>query len=117
MSSLLASPAWRRVPSCGSESAGERKDSGRDPRQLGLAPAPVESMRGGGPEENARIAREVLEGAKGPRRDVVLLNAAAALRAAGIAGSWKDGIGLAAGALESGRAGQVLGRWGEISQA
>jgi anthranilate phosphoribosyltransferase len=73
-------------------------------------------MRGGGPQENARIAREVLEGAKGPRRDVVLLNAAAALRAAGIATTWKDGLGLAAEALESGRAGQVLERWAKISQ-
>jgi anthranilate phosphoribosyltransferase len=87
-----------------------------DPRDLGLPAAPVESMRGGGPEENARIAREVLEGAKGPRRDVVLLNAAAALRAAGIAKSWKDGIGLAGEALDSGRAGQVLERWAKISQ-
>jgi anthranilate phosphoribosyltransferase len=52
----------------------------------------------------------------GPRRDVVLLNAAAALRAAGLAGSWKDGIGLAAEAIDSGRAGDVLQRWAKISQ-
>jgi anthranilate phosphoribosyltransferase len=87
-----------------------------DPAELGLARAPVDSMRGGGPEENARIAREVLDGAKGPRRDVVLLNAAAALRAAGLAGSWKDGIGMAAEAIDSGRAGAVLQRWAKISQ-
>lgn len=95
---------------------GTRKEYDLDPTELGLARAPVESMRGGGPEENARIAREVLQGAKGPRRDAVLLNAAAALRAAGLAGSWKDGLGLAAGAVDSGRAGEVLQLWAKISQ-
>jgi anthranilate phosphoribosyltransferase len=95
---------------------GERKEYELDPVELGLARAPVEAMRGGGPEENARIAREVLQGAKVPRRDAVLLNAAAALRAAGVADSWKDGLGLAAEAIDSGRAGEVLQRWAKISQ-
>ena len=95
---------------------GERKEYELDPAELGLARAPIESMRGGGPEENARIAREVLQGAKGPRRDVVLLNAAAALRAAGLADSWKDGLGVAAETIDSGRAGEVLQRWAKISQ-
>jgi anthranilate phosphoribosyltransferase len=103
-------------PSSVIEIDGERKEYQLDPRELGLSAAPVESMRGGGPEENAGIAREVLQGAKGPRRDVVLLNSAAALRAAGIASTWKDGLGLAAEALDSGRAGQVLERWAKISQ-
>jgi anthranilate phosphoribosyltransferase len=102
-------------PSFVIEIDGERKEFELDPRDLGLAAAPVEAMRGGGPEENARIAREVLEGANGPRRDVVLLNGAAALRAAGLAGSWKDGLGLAAEAIDSGRAGDVLHRWAKIS--
>ena len=95
---------------------GRRKEYELDPRELGLAAAPIESMRGGGPEENARIAREVLAGADGPRRDVVLLNSAAALRAAGLAATWKDGLGMAAEAIDSGRAGQVLQRWAKISQ-
>jgi len=95
---------------------GGRKEYELDPRELGLAAAPIESMRGGGPEENARIAREVLAGADGPRRDVVLLNSAAALRAAGLAATWKDGLGMAAEAIDSGRAGQVLQRWAKISQ-
>ncbi|HEX6061915.1 MAG TPA: anthranilate phosphoribosyltransferase [Candidatus Limnocylindria bacterium] len=95
---------------------GERKEYELDPAELGLPHAPVESMRGGGPEENARLAREVLDGAKGPRRDVVLLNAAAALRAAGLARDWRDGLGLAAEAIDSGRAGEVLQRWARISQ-
>jgi anthranilate phosphoribosyltransferase len=95
---------------------GHRKEYELDPAELGLGTAPVEAMRGGGPEENARLAREVLGGAKGPRRDVVLLNAAAALRAAGVAGDWKDGLGLAAEAVDSGRADEVLQRWATISQ-
>jgi len=103
-------------PSFVIEIDGERKEYELDPAELGLAKVPVDSMRGGGPEENARIAREVLQGATGPRRDVVLLNAAAALRAAGLAESWKDGLGVAAEAIDSGRAGEVLQRWAKISQ-
>jgi anthranilate phosphoribosyltransferase len=95
---------------------GDRKEYELNPAELGLARAPVDSMRGGGPEENASIARAVLQGAKGSRRDVVLLNTAAALRAAGLARSWKDGIGMAAEAIDSGRAGDVLERWAKISQ-
>jgi len=103
-------------PSYVIEIDGSRNEYQLDPTELGLGRAPVDSMRGGGPEENARIAREVLAGAKGPRRDVVLLNAAAALRAAGLAESWKDGLGVAAEAIDSGRAGEVLQRWAKISQ-
>ena len=88
-----------------------------EPPELGLPVAPLEAMRGGGPAENAVIAREVLGGAKGPRRDVVLLNSAAALRAAGLASDFKEGIGLAGEALDSGRAGEVLERWAKASQA
>ncbi len=103
-------------PSFVIEIDGQRKEYQLDPAELGLAHAPVEAMRGGGPEENARLAREVLGGAKGPRRDVVLLNAAAALRAADVARDWKDGMGQAAEAIDSGRAGEVLQRWATISQ-
>jgi len=103
-------------PSFVIEINGSRSEYQLDPAELGLRRAPVDSMRGGGPEENARIAREVLQGAKGPRRDVVLLNAAAALRAAGLAESWKEGLGVAAEAIDSGRAGEVLQRWAKISQ-
>jgi anthranilate phosphoribosyltransferase len=95
---------------------GRRKEYELDPTELGLARAPVEAMRGGGPEENARIAREVLGGATGPRRDAVLLNSAAALRAAGLAKSWNEGLKAGAEAIDSGRAGDVLQRWATISQ-
>jgi anthranilate phosphoribosyltransferase len=103
-------------PSYVIEVNGRRTEYELDPVEFGLPRAPVDSMRGGGPEENARLAREVLGGAKGPRRDVVLLNTAAALRAAGLAKEWKEGIGLAAEAIDSGRAGHVLQRWATISQ-
>lgn len=103
-------------PSFVIEIDGGRKEYELDPAELGLARAPVESMRGGGPEDNARIAGEVLDGATGPRRDVVLLNAAAALRASGLARDWKEGIGMAAGAIDEGRAADVLRRWATISK-
>jgi len=104
-------------PSYVIEVNGRRSEYELDPTEFGLPRAPVDSMRGGGPEENARLAREVLAGAKGPRRNVVLLNTAAALRAAGLAKEWKEGIGLAAEGIDSGRAGEVLQRWATISQA
>ena len=103
-------------PSLVIEIDGQRKEYQLDPVELGLAHASVDDMRGGGPEENARIAREVLGGATGARRSVVLLNAAAALRAAGLAKDWKDGIRAAGEAIDSGRASDVLQRWATISQ-
>ncbi len=105
------------APSHVIEIDGARREYQLDVAEVGLNMAPLVEVRGGGPEENARIAREVLGGAKGPRRDVVLLNASAALRAAGIAKDWKDGLGIAAEAIDSGRAGDVLQRWAKISQA
>lgn len=103
-------------PSLVIEIDGGRKEYQLDPADLGLKRSDPQAVRGGGPEENARIAREVLEGAGGPRRDVVLLNSAAALRAAGHAKDWREGIGAAAQAIDSGRAAEVLQRWATISQ-
>ena len=82
-----------------------------DPLELGFRRAALEAMRGGGPAENAAIAREVLGGADGPRRDIVLLNAAAALKAAGLAQDFREGIGLAVHALDSGAAAAKLDAW------
>lgn len=103
-------------PSLVIEIDGARKEYQLDPEDVGLKPSDPQAVRGGGPEENARIAREVLAGASGPRRDVVLLNCAAALRATGRAKDWRDGIGIAAEAIDSGRAAEVLQRWAAISQ-
>jgi anthranilate phosphoribosyltransferase len=96
---------------------GRRREYELDPTELGIERAPIDAVRGGDPEQNARLAREVLGGATGPRRDVVLLNAAAALMAAGVAKDWKGGLGSAADAIDSGRAAEVLERWARISQA
>ena len=74
------------------------------PEDAGLASAPLEALRGGDPQANAAIAREVLAGAPGPRRDVVLLNAAAALVVAGRAKDLRDGVRQAAAAIDDGRA-------------
>jgi anthranilate phosphoribosyltransferase len=95
---------------------GERRSYQLDPLELGLRRASRDELRGGGPAENATIAREVLEGAAGPRRDIVLLNASAALRAAGLARDWREGIALAAEAIDRGGAAGVLDRWASLSQ-
>jgi anthranilate phosphoribosyltransferase len=73
------------------------------PEDAGLQAAPLEALRGGDPQANALIAREVLGGAAGPRRDVVLLNAAAALLVAGKVASLRDGVRLASAAIDEGR--------------
>jgi anthranilate phosphoribosyltransferase len=96
---------------------GKRRRYVVEPAELGFPKASLEALRGAGPAENAEIARSVLSGAQGPRRDVVLLNSAAALIAAGLAKEFKEGIGLAREALDSGRAGEVLDRWAKVSQA
>ena len=88
-----------------------------DPADLGLSRATLDDLRGGDAEENARIARSVLAGEGGPRRDVVLLNAGVALEVAGRAASVEEGIELAARAIDSGRAAEVLERWAEVSRS
>lgn len=71
---------------------------------LGLPRAPLSSLRGGTADENAAIVRSVLQGERGPRRDVVLLNAAAALVAGGLAADMREGLLLAARSIDSGAA-------------
>jgi anthranilate phosphoribosyltransferase len=76
-----------------------------DPRDLGFSLAPAATLRGGEPEENARITHAILSGADhGPRRDIVLLNAAAALLVGGATGSLRDGVARAARSIDSGAA-------------
>jgi anthranilate phosphoribosyltransferase len=95
---------------------GRRTEYTISPVELGLGQALPEAVQGGEPQQNAVLARAVLGGAKGPHRDVVLLNSAAALRAAGICADWKQGISLAAEAIDTGRAGALLERWVKASQ-
>jgi len=77
---------------------------------LGLDEAPDTALAGGSPEENAALVEAVLAGAPGPRRDVALLNAAAAFVAAGRSGDLGDGVRLAAETIDGGRAVDLLGR-------
>jgi anthranilate phosphoribosyltransferase len=75
-----------------------------DPEEFGMKRATLEDISGGDAAENAVIVREVLSGEKSPRRDVVLLNAAAALVAAGRADHLGDAIPVAAQSIDSGAA-------------
>lgn len=81
-----------------------------DPRQLGLQPPAEGSLHVDTPEASARILREVLSGAKGPARDILLLNAAGAAQVAEKAASWEEGLALAAQSIDSGKANEVLQR-------
>jgi anthranilate phosphoribosyltransferase len=74
------------------------------PEEFGLKRAPLDEIAGGDAAFNARLIREVLEGKKSARRDVVLLNAAAALVAAGRADHLRDAVPLAARSVDSGAA-------------
>jgi anthranilate phosphoribosyltransferase len=77
---------------------------------LGLAAAPVSALLGGTPAENAEVVESILGGAIGPKRDVVLLNAAAAFMAAGRAADLREGIAMAAESIDRGAATRLLGR-------
>lgn len=78
------------------------------PPDLGLSPTEPEAISGGRPEENAAITTAVLRGEAGPRRDIILANAGAALVAAELAENWRDGIELARRAIDSGAAYEKL---------
>jgi anthranilate phosphoribosyltransferase len=74
------------------------------PEEFGMQPASIADIAGGDAAENARIIRDILRGKKSARRDVVLLNAAAALVAAGRVDHLKDAVPLAAQSIDSGAA-------------
>lgn len=78
------------------------------PEDCGLRRYRQADLNGGDPAENAAITRRVLGGGKGAARDVVLLNAAAALYVAGVVSSIRDGVGRAAESIDSGHAARVL---------
>jgi anthranilate phosphoribosyltransferase len=79
-----------------------------DPRALGFPPSTLADLRGGNAAFNAGVIRSVLEGEQGPRRDIGVLNAAAALVVAGRVEDLQSGLGLATESIESGRALGVL---------
>ena len=81
-----------------------------EPAQFGLAPAKLASVAGGALGENAAVSRSVLAGEPGPHRDLVLLNAAAAIYVGGLAPDLEQGVAKAADAIDSGAAAAVLDR-------
>ncbi len=87
-----------------------------DPRPLGLAAATVEDLRGGDAATNAELARQVLAGEKGARRDIVVLNAAAGLVAAGQVEDLGSGLDVARAAIDDGSAARTLDRFVKVSQ-
>jgi anthranilate phosphoribosyltransferase len=95
---------------------GEVREERLDPAELGVAPAAPNALRGGDASRNAEVARRFLDGEKGPVRDAVVLNAAAALTAYdGAAGALVDllppAMDRAADAVDTGSAAAVLDRW------
>ena len=78
------------------------------PRDFGFAPCQKSDLAGGTPEENAAITRELFSGAKGPKRDAVLLNAGAGLYIAGKAATHAEGAALAAKLIDDGAAMRTL---------
>jgi anthranilate phosphoribosyltransferase len=80
------------------------------PEAVGLPRAALADLTGGAPAENARALRDLLGGAKGPYRDIVLLNAAAAFLVADKVETLHEGVGLAAASIDEGRAAQALER-------
>lgn len=87
-----------------------------NPVALGLSSLSNNGIRGGKPDENARATREVLKGEKGPRRDIVLLNAAAVLVTCGVAADYAQGVAMAAESIDSVRAYRVLSELARFTQ-
>jgi anthranilate phosphoribosyltransferase len=86
------------------------------PEDFGLPRALISDLQGGDREENAQIIRRILGGDHGPRRDIVLMNAAAALVVGGKARDFKEGVALAAQSVDSGAAAHRLSALIELSQ-
>jgi anthranilate phosphoribosyltransferase len=78
------------------------------PEEFGITRAPIDEISGGDAAENAAIIRQILDGARSARRDVVLLNAAAALVAAGRVNQLREGVPLAKNSIDSGAAKEKL---------
>jgi anthranilate phosphoribosyltransferase len=93
-----------------------------DPADVGLPVATLADLRGGDAEHNAGVVRSLLKGVRGPVRDAVLLNAGAALVAAGVGegdlvARVAAGLELAKQSVDSGAAADVLRRWVDATSA
>ena len=81
---------------------GEVTSSRLEPAELGLAPVPLEALKGGAPDYNAAVSRRILRGEDHPASNAVALNAAAVLKVAGLAPDWKEALAVSQDLLRSG---------------
>ena len=86
------------------------------PEDFGFERCTKEDLKGGTPEENTKIVRDILGGQKGNKRNAVLMNAGASLYIGGKADSMKEGIELAAEIIDSGKALETLDKFIEVSR-
>jgi anthranilate phosphoribosyltransferase len=86
------------------------------PEDFGIDRATIQDLRGGDRGENAQIIRQILAGERGPRRDIVLMNAAAALVVGGAVQDLKQGVAVAARSIDSGAAAAKLAGLVDLSQ-
>ena len=87
------------------------------PEDFGMERCSKEDLVGGNPRENAEITLSILNGQKGPKRNAVVLNSAAALYVAGKADSIEDGVRLASEIIDSGRAKKQLEKFIEYTNS
>lgn len=80
------------------------------PEEFGVEPAPLDAIRGGTAAGNAELIERILEGEPGPPRDIVVINAAAALVAAGVSENFRDAADMARSAIDSGKSGDTLAK-------
>lgn len=96
---------------------GEIRTYDIQPAGLGLRPVATDDLLGGDPEANAALVRDIVAGKQGPHRDIVVLNAGAALFVANIAHSLDEGVAAAQESIDSGAAASTLDRLVASSQA
>ena len=106
---------------CGPTKISHLKDKAVDtyditPEDYGFKKADPEEIKGGNAEENANIIRDILDGGKGPKRDMILLNAASAFVATGLEGDFKEGIQRAGEVIDSGQARDKLQKLVELTR-
>ncbi|MFQ5484067.1 MAG: anthranilate phosphoribosyltransferase, partial [Desulfobacterales bacterium] len=86
------------------------------PEAYGFNRAAIEDIVGGDATENARIIQNILDGEKGPKREMVLLNASAAFVASGLCDNFKDGIKIAIDSIDTGKARNKLDKMIEFTR-
>ncbi|HLC27948.1 MAG TPA: anthranilate phosphoribosyltransferase [Dehalococcoidia bacterium] len=96
---------------------GEITEYSISPQDAGLPIAAADAIRGGTPEQNAAVLAATLKGERGPMRDVVLLNAAAALMAADAVRDLREGARVAQGSIDSGAAARRLAEWANFTRS